>query len=152
MRFMKPSDELLDLLAIDPGQTVGWAWFELGDGEIKKVIADQDNWVDFLYSLKEIVENKECDFEVLIENYTIRTTTVAANLNKELLTAKVIGVIEWYCRLGGIKTTFQPAGIGNQFFDKKRLKDMDLWVVGKVHARDATRHGLWHITFGKEGD
>lgn len=145
--FIKES-EGKNFLALDPGKTVGHAWFELDGSEILDVYAGQMDWIEFLYSFRKI--SKEKDFELLIENYTIRSNTVAANLNKELLTAKIIGVIEWYCRLNDIKYQFQPAGIGNAFFDKQRLKEMDLWVVGKNHARDAIRHGLWHIVFGKD--
>jgi len=145
--FLKKSKNK-NFLALDPGKTIGFAWFELSENKIINVYADQMFWINFLYDFAEISEKK--DFELLMENYTIRSNTIAANLNKELLTAKVIGIIEWYCRFNDIDYQFQPAGIGNAFFTKERLKDMDLWVVGKNHARDATRHGLWHLTFGRE--
>jgi hypothetical protein len=145
--FLKKSKNK-NFLALDPGKTVGLAWFELDGSEIKDVYADQMFWVDFLYDFAEVSEEKH--FKLLMENYTIRSNTVAANLNKELLTAKIIGVIEWYCRLNDIEYQFQPAGIGNAFFTKKRLKEMNLWIVGKHHARDAIRHGMWHLTFGRD--
>lgn len=130
---------------------MGHAWFEYSDGgEIKDVKADELEWDVFLKTFEFIVKNENHDFKVLIENYTIKSTTIAANLNKELLTAKVIGVIEWTCRKNGVEYTYQPAGIGKAFFDTQRLKEMDLWVVGKQHARDAIRHGMWHLTFGKD--
>jgi len=138
-----------NFLAIDPGKTVGFAWFNLNANNIEHVYGSQMDWINFLYSFREVSSTK--DFEILIENYTVRTNTVAANLNKELLTAKIIGVIEWYCRLNDIDYQFQPAGIGNEFFDKQRLKEIGLWVVGKEHARDAIRHGMWHLVFGREG-
>lgn len=138
-----------DLLAIDPGETVGYAWIEHNGDSIHDVNADQKDWRDFLHYLEAWLENNQ-SFRVLIENYTVRKNTIAANLNKELVTVKVIGVIEWLCENKGVEITFQPAGIGNAFFDKQRLKEMDLWVVSKKHARDAIRHGMWHLTFGRE--
>lgn len=139
------------MLAIDPGKTVGHAWFKYNDGEINDIQADELEWDVFLETFEFIAKNvNKNEFKVLIEDYTIKSTTIAANLNKELLTAKVIGVIEWTCKKNNIECVFQPAGIGKAFFDKQRLKEMDLWVVGKKHARDATRHGLWHLTFGRD--
>jgi len=137
------------LFAIDPGKTVGWAQFEVFENskvELQK--CGQTEWKRFLKIFKLKVESGK-KFEVVIENYTVRSTTISANLNKELLTAKVIGVIEFFCRQNNIKWTLQPAGIGNAFFDKERLKGMGMWEVGKRHARDAIRHGLWFITFNK---
>ena len=102
----------------------------------------------FLHDFQNICQHQS-NFRLLVEDYKIRTTTVSANLNKELITVKVIGVIEWFCRINNIQINFQPAGIGNAFFDRQRLEEMDLWIVGKKHARDAIRHGMWHLTFGK---
>lgn len=135
-----------NLLAIDPGETVGWALFTIKSGEIVDADASQYEYMDFLKFLEKKINSYD---EVLIEDYKIRKTTISANLNKELVTVKVIGVIEWLCKKYNTEYSFQPAGIGKEFFDKQRLKDFNLWVVGKKHARDAIRHGLWYLAFGK---
>lgn len=139
------------ILAIDPGKTVGFAWFNYHEDkkEVELIEANQLSWQEFLpYFYKKAKNNG--DFEVLYEQYRIRTTTISANLNKELLTVKVIGAIEFICRLFKIKFQNQPAGIGAEFFHRERLEKMDMWIVGKVHARDAIRHGMYHLTFRRE--
>ncbi len=141
---------MIKLLAVDPGKTVGFAWFNYNveEQEVDLIKAEQLHWKEFLDYLYNEIKN-DSNFDLMYESYRIRTTTISANLNKELLTVKIIGVIEWMCRQYDIEFESQPAGIGNQFFDKKRLKNLEMWTVGKVHARDATRHGLYYLTFGK---
>ena len=137
------------LLSIDPGETVGYAWIQKEKDELKLIKADQKPWKDFLSGFHKQVQ-KQDDFEVLYEQYRIRKTTIAANMNKELITVKIIGAIEWLCDEYGYYCQSQPPGIGDAFFDKQRLKEMDLWIVGKEHARDAIRHGMWHLSFGRD--
>ena len=137
------------LLAIDPGETVGYAWFsldELGE-EVLDVEADQCHCGEFIDKLEDWLI-KEDYFHCLIENYIIRQDTMAANIGKELKTAKLLGVIEYLLDKYEIAYYYQPAGQGKAFFDRERLEGMGLWVVGKNHARDAIRHGLWFVTFG----
>jgi len=136
------------LLAIDPGETVGYAWFRLEDYELK--IANQLPCDEFVERLETWVGNG--GFRVVMEDYKIRTSTVSANVGKELKTVKVIGQIEYLLNREDVPYQFQPAGIGKHFFDRKRMEDEGLWVKGKVHARDAIRHGMWHLMFGGEDD
>jgi len=141
-----------NILAVDPGETCGFAWFNInGDDSIECISAGQIEWEDFLKEFYFALDlfNKR-GFEVLIEDYKIRKDTISANIGKELLTVKVIGVIEWISERYGISTELQPAGMGNKFFNKERLKEMNLWVVGKEHARSAIQHGMYYLTFGRE--
>ena len=141
-----------NLLAVDPGETIGWAWFYAnGDDSFEYINSGQTEWEKFLNELEiGIFIFRKNGFEILIEDYKIRKDTISANIDKELLTVKVIGVIEWMCRRKAITTILQPAGMGNAFFNKKRLKEMDLWVVGKQHARSAIQHGMYYLTFGRD--
>lgn len=136
------------LLAIDPGETVGYAWFGLEKYDLQ--IANQVEAKGFIEKLELWAGNG--GFKVVIEDYRIRQDTVSANLGKELKTAKLLGAIEHILEREEVPYEYQPAGIGKYFFDRKRMEDMEVWQVGKVHARDAIRHGLYYLMFGSEGD
>lgn len=133
------------LLSIDPGKTTGYAIF---DPRKKKLLeADELDWSNFIHDFLPGWLTLSDD-RVVIEKYRIRRGTVSANLGKDLRTVKEIGVIEWLCEERGIEYNLQPAGIGKEFFNRKRLEENDCWIVGKQHARDAIRHGLYFMTFG----
>lgn len=135
------------LISIDPGKTTGYAIFNT---EKKKLLeADELDWQNFIHDFFPGWLTLSND-RVVIEKYRIRRGTVSANLGKDLRTVKIIGVIEWLCEERGIEYNLQPAGIGSEFFNRERLEANNCWIKGKQHARDAVRHGLWHLTFGGE--
>lgn len=146
--FSKPGQ----LLVIDPGETVGWAWFSKTDDSIVLKSHGQHYWKDFLmifYQRAHILTQ----FNVLIEDYRIRIDTVSANLGKELLTPKILGVVEFLCKVYNKPLSIQPpSSQAKQFFSKKRLKDWGFWAVGKQHSRSAIRHGLYYYKFGEGKD
>lgn len=130
------------ILSVDPGETVGWVWLEKSSGNLIWGQAE-DPW-HWLKEFQVLVNDLD---RVLIENYVIRPGQEGANFNRELLTVKVIGVVEWLCKESGVKYEFLPPGIGNQFFIRERLEDMDLWWPGVPHARSALRQLLYWLRF-----
>jgi len=132
------------LVSIDPGETVG-VYMENENGSWT---AEEKDWKSFLKVFENLLQMNSRDMLVLVEGYVIRPETVQANYGKVLRTPMVIGVIEWLCMRRGVEMKMVPPGIGNKFFNRKRLEDEGKWVVGKEHARSAIIQALYYKKFG----
>lgn len=65
--------------------------------------------------------------------------------------AEVIGAVRcWAMDLEHIKLIRRGATIGKGFWTDDKLKTLGVWVPGKKHAMDATRHLLSYRLFGLE--
>lgn len=151
---MSSADKLFkktgQLLVVDPGETVGWAWFSKDGDEIALESHGQNGWATFEWELYTELVTYRDSMTILIENYRMRPSTIGANMNRELITVKVIGAIEFIARLYDIPVTFQtPAQQAKQFFSRKRLEKYGMWAKGRQHSRSAIRHGLWYFSFGE---
>jgi len=139
------------IVSVDPGGTCGYSILQKDNNNIELLEAGQKPWKEFLhYCDNNLMLDKYS--KVVIEKYRIRRNTIYANLGKNLRTVKIIGVLEFLCEENDLDYHLQPAGIGKSFFDRKKLEKMNCWIVGKQHARDAIRHGLYYLTFGGKND
>lgn len=138
------------LFVIDPGETVGWAMFVVKDGELEVACHGQGDWEKFLWNFEDMLEKGYID-SILVEDYVVRTDTIGANIGSSLRTVRVMGVIEWLVAKAGLNQQlyWQPPGIGERFFNQKRLKEMGMWAGRMEHARSAIKHGLYFLMFGE---
>ena len=56
-----------------------------------------------------------------------------------------------YGQLNGTKLVPQQPAYAMQFFTDSKLQHYNCYIVGKEHARDATRHLLAYFKFGAGG-
>ncbi len=135
------------IVSVDPGGTCGYCILEQRNEDISLIEVDQKPWKEFIhYSDHNLLLGKYDT--VVIEKYRVKRSTIQANLGKNLRTVKIIGVLEFLCEKRKLNYYLQPAGIGKSFFDRDRLEEYNMWIVGKEHARDAIRHGLYYLIFG----
>lgn len=137
------------LLAIDPGGTCGYCILSKDGENISLLEAGQKPWKEFLNLADNTLLLPSWE-KVVIEKYRIRRNTISANLGKNLRTVKIIGVLEFICEKRDIDYYLQQSGIGKEFFNRERLEEYGMWTVGKQHARDAIRHGLYFLIGGEE--
>lgn len=124
-------------LALDPGETTGWAAFD-DKGEVLKMgqftQAEQNKWLD-----KHIQATLK---EVIIEEYrNYKGGTFRGQKNQ---TSKNIGAIEMICELRGVPYVTQPANI-----KKIGYKFAGLGAAPTNHAishqYDAVAHGTYRL-------
>lgn len=126
------------IVSLDPGKTTGYAYQNtvgaFGFGELQ-----QDSIWDTLTTL-------EPDL-LIVESFQFRQARSKVNL----VPNEIIGVVKEWARQNNVDIIWQTPSQAKHFFDDARLREGNLWAVGLPHARDATRHLLYYLQFGKEG-
>jgi hypothetical protein len=151
----------MKFIAVDPSGnfkegkgTTGWAVFEDGElkefGEVKasNYNTQLDYWGDIIGILSKYPT-------VVCESYRLQPSKSMAQSWSALETPQLIGVIRYTCK----NVIFQDPVIKKRFTDEILItkgvvdKEGKLYKVqGRVtndHMRDAIRHGLYHVNYGK---
>ena len=125
-------------IALDPGETTGWAGFD-GKGVIQKfgqfTQDEQTKWLD-----EHIVEGV---LMVIIEEYrNYKGGTFQGQKNQ---TSKNIGAIEMICELRGVPYTRQPANIKKIGYKFAGMPDGPPSDHRISHQYDAVAHGTYYL-------
>jgi hypothetical protein len=142
----------LRVVAFDPGETTGVCVFHGS----QFVTADQLKTKTLIQGINEIrdfIDANWCD-EVVCEDYRVYAYKSDEHKWADLHTPKLIGGIQTICHLRYkdiIPCTFRMASEAKQFVDDEKLQAWGLWgeTKGMRHARDAIRHAIFHLVFGK---
>lgn len=132
------------LLALDPGETTGWAVFKHGilhaHGQLDThtVTSSVNPLVPFISHASYVV----------VENYQVYAWKLKEHKWDTLHTPRLIGCIETLCVLNNVLLTKQTAQNAKKFVTDDKLKHWDMYVKGKPHARDAIRHAIFYTIFG----
>lgn len=134
------------LLAIDPGETSGWALFVNGDLRNSSTIewTAEYGWDPVIEKIIEV--NPDI---VVCEEYRIYSGKRLAQAYSAVETVRIIGAIEFICRKYKIRLVKQMASGVKGFCNNDRLKKWGYYIKNR-HARDAVRHGCYYLLFGKE--
>ena len=130
------------LVAVDPGETIGYAIFQHG-----KVVACGEHKCDnFTQACEFIDELGLYNFSneptnLVIENYQVYSWRAKEHSWSTMFTSRVIGAIELQCWFLDWPIWKQTAQNAKKFMTDERLKEWGMWEKGKRHARDAIRHG-----------
>lgn len=147
-------NEFTKILSLDPGGTTGIC---LGGhcNNVLKLTVDQHQWsVGDLYDfLDNFMRESATDstpygcVHVIYEDFSYRNR---ARAGLDLTPVKLIGIIELYRERYEpfVSFTKQSAAAGKGFYTDEKLKDLNVYVTGKQHGRDATRHLLQWANFG----
>jgi hypothetical protein len=143
------------VLAVDPGQTTGWATLTVDPArpECVPVVVDGGQvltWGGFRDRIAGVTW-------VVYENWRLFPGSALAQVGSEMVAAQVIGVLLYLCEQAGIGATAQPA-LDNKrsFFNDVRLRengylDAILLRGGSLtrdrHEVDAIRHGMHFLHF-----
>lgn len=136
-------------LSFDPGKTTGWAFFEHGELQKSGQLDTRD--LETSFQLLDTLLNKYRRVErVIVEDYRVYKWKTDHHAWSELYTSHLIGMIETLCIMNGYVMIKQPAQVAKNFATDKLIKDWGYWVEGERHARDAIRHGCYHVLFGDD--
>ena len=126
-------------LAVDPGNTVGWAYAMLGSHWSRTAVTSgqtaSDDFLDWLTGSTMFLD-QSCIW--LVESFTV--TAMTARLSQQPVPMEVIGVLRYLARRSGVHLELQTPAAAKRFVSDDQLRKIGLWQPGKDHARDAIRH------------
>lgn len=133
------------ILALDPGETTGWATFV--DGELQKSgeVGQNDSLMDVMRLI-----DREQPTTIVVEAYRIYSWKADTHSWSDLFTPRLIGAIELKCIQNKIPMYTEMAQGAKNFCTNKKLKSWGYYKKGARHARDAIRHGCYWLVFGKK--
>lgn len=143
MRAGEPPPERL--LALDPGETMGWALFKDGmlydRGQVLARNAPEKAAYKILQSKKPT--------EVVCEDYRIYSWKVKDHAFDSLFTPKLIGMIQQECFRREIPIHLQMAVEAKSFVTDDKLKAWGMFPEGRKlrHSADAMRHAIRYLMF-----
>jgi len=130
------------LLAIDPGETAGWAVFDNGTFGKSGEAGPEHTMVE----MYEVIMDFDPDV-LVVEAYRIYGWKAKQHAWSELFTPRLIGSIELTAELNDIPMHMQMAQSAKGFCSDQKLRDWGFYTTGKPHIRDAVRHGCYWLLF-----
>lgn len=136
------------LLALDPGETLGWALFSASEllscGQQPMVQGEEK---EILFQNISFLGISQVDV-VVCEDYKVYNWKTEQHSWSSLITPKIIGAIQYECVRHDKPIYFQMAATAKGFCSDDKLKQWGYYERGKRHARDAIRHGCYWLLFG----
>lgn len=136
------------LLTLDPGETTGWAEFDLtngsllGDGQFStKHPADM---ADLITSMNESALPFPL-VTVVFERYKVYGTHASQHIGSEVMTIQHVGAIKVVTDQLDLRCVGQWAGQAKQFATDAKLRRWGLYRPNRPHANDAIRHGIYYL-------
>lgn len=129
-------------LCLDPGETTGWALFkgprlvEAGEFRVTSPL------------LFDHLVGQQRPGVIVCENYKVYGHRAQQHIGSEVPTIRYIGYIQFVAAAHNLPLVFQMAYQAKGFVKDQRLIQLGLWHESK-HARDAIRHGVYWLMFGK---
>jgi hypothetical protein len=136
----------------DPGETTGFACFQR-TAEVTVLLGCQQipTWpIESGYLELQKVLDEYRPSRVLYEAYHVYKWRLEEHTFSEVPTIQIIGALKLLLLQRGIPYSNQTAQVGKGFCTDDKLKYWDLYMPGKVHARDAIRHGCHFLLFGQQ--
>lgn len=139
------------LLAVDPGETTGWAVYDLDAGAL--IPSDrprQAPYLEFLLRTDEFSAHFPRRATVVVERFTVTTQTAKHSAQPHAL--RVTGALEYLAHRDGqdFDATSQPPAAAMKLADNDVLRGLGWYRRGEEHANDALRHVvLWLAREGR---
>lgn len=136
------------ILAIDPGTTTGFAFYNQKDWTFEQCPYDLEM---FWSTLEHFVKvSGDDNFVIVSEIFEFRKDKDRDKIVFD--SAKLNGIVEWFCCLHKVPMFYQNASYAKSGFwaDDMKLRTLGLWRSGNRHAMDALRHSLMWQTFNTE--
>jgi hypothetical protein len=148
------------LLAIDPGETVGWAIFDPKTNA--KLDGGQDDWPEFLRKLAAGLEigllsyTRACHgcspfegvTEIVQEEFQIYPPDVGDGPPPywdHVIVARVIGAVQILAELADVPVAYQGADIKFDALRAAAAEDFSRPLYENRHENDATMHGTYFL-------
>ncbi len=140
------------IVGIDPGETTGFGYRMHWSDELNKIHLSQlatktveEGW----HAIDAAWPKTKWKTICLIEDYKVYSWKADDHSWANLHTAQFIGALRIYCMQKGIPVVFQMAAEAKTFVTDDMLKHWGVYEAGMKHARDAERHILRYLMFGK---
>lgn len=144
----RPIPPNLRILGLDPGETTGWAFFEgaayCGQGEI----GPHRTVESAAFVIDKLIDEKQ-PHVIVNESYRVYAWRANAHTHSDLFTPRLIGAVGLLAAQKGIKRFEQSAHQAKAFVTDAKLKEWEFYVRGQRHSRDAVRHVVYYLLFGK---
>lgn len=141
-----PMPLIPNLIALDPGETTGYAHFKSGAlvsyGQLETGAID-------IVAITALQSRIRIASLVAVENYQVYAWKTKSHAWDTLHTPRLIGCIECLCALEGKKLYKQTAQNAKKFASDNKLRHWGMYARGQPHARDAIRHGVFRTMFNK---
>lgn len=144
------------LLALDPGHTTGWCFFEGADLLYAGQIPTKEP-EDATKNILDLYVRWQPDI-VVLEDYRVYKWRAKHHAGSDLVTSRVIGCIETLAIMyatqyqrPSITVIKQPAQVAKGFCTDSKMKDWGFFQTGLKHASDAIRHACYFQLFGSVG-
>lgn len=134
------------ILALDPGQTVGWATATDGSFTVSGQLPEAT-----FSDLRKLIGSFKPDL-IIMEKYVLYPWKADEQGYSSFFTPRIIGTVETFAweHVPQIPIGWQGAGQGKGFCTDDKLKSWGFFNRGKKHANDATRHMCYFLLFGKK--
>jgi len=131
------------LLCLDPGETLGWAVYDMGE-------LRERGHIDCKYrpyaEVRGLLEEK-LPTQLVCEDYRVYGNKTDAHTWSDLFTPKLIGGISMWADTHGIPIHYQMAATVKPFCSPLRLREWGFWKEAHRHAMDAVKHGAYYLLF-----
>lgn len=139
------------LLAIDPGETTGYALFQYGHDRSRPPTLLQSGQCLLWGPIPYIIVTVD---RIVIERFLLLPGVALAQTGSEFPAVQVLGVVRFLAETHQIPMVVQnPLGNVNTFFSDRRLRECGYVPKGPLsarrHACDAIRHGLQYLHFSE---
>lgn len=132
------------VLGLDPGLMTGWA---LLDTQTDEYQCGEWNWATAATGIEELAARYGADLAIACERFTITIQT--AKDTQAPWSLELIGVSRYMAQKYGAEFVLQQVASAKRFSADWRLKNLQWYVPGKSHARDAARHLLLYLVTRK---
>lgn len=86
---------------------------------------------------------------VVIEDYRLYGSKAHSQINSNLETSQLIGVLKYWCYMHGVIYKMQMASEVKQRWSDSVLKHYNIELPKSRHAKDALRHAMHYMKFGR---
>lgn len=131
------------LLALDPGETIGYALFIEG----KLVDCGQEIAKECPAQAIMNVFDRVKPTQIIAEDYRVYGHKSDSHKWSSLFTPRLLGMIELLCYQREINLDYQMAATVKQFCSLARLKQWGMYESSRRHAMDAIKHGTYYLLF-----
>jgi len=134
------------ILAVDPGETTGYAYahFGVSPKTMPKLFADMARGFNQACAWLEVDLPRYGGIKtptlVVLERFTINAETAKKSTQGSKTAIELCGVVRYLAHVGGYKLEEQAPVDAKSFVTDEKLKRLGWYTPGPDHARDATRH------------
>lgn len=158
---MGREEKTVTILAIDPSGsfkegsgTTGWSILTKKDNVVEVVAygelkaSDFDKPIEYWDAHCALIDAYTVD-RVVFESYILYAAKAKAQINSEMETCQLIGIIKHFCYVNNIPCEDRTASMVKNRWSDRILEHKGICITGlSGHVKDSIRHGMHCMYFG----